>query len=244
MTELLNRVLDSHCGLHNWSKVLGASLRLSVGGPFWQARGWPEISREQIVTFDAHRRHMTLTPFVGTATTAIFDGDDTGAKVLIKDATQVLEEREDPPAAFPPFTETTRWDALSLAYFTGAALWNSFVEPFAFTFAGVGTEEIEPWREGEETWRRLRVTFPSQYPNLNSEQVFYYDSHLLQRRVDYAPDMLGGIPLAHYTFDPQTYEGMVFYTRQTVHPRDARGTADKDSTLLTIDMDSVSVQCK
>lgn len=35
MDELLERVLDTHGGLKKWWKALGASLQLTVDGPFW-----------------------------------------------------------------------------------------------------------------------------------------------------------------------------------------------------------------
>ena len=37
MNDLLNRVLEAHGGLDNWSQVSELTVRLSLGGPFW---GW------------------------------------------------------------------------------------------------------------------------------------------------------------------------------------------------------------
>jgi hypothetical protein len=34
--------------------------------------------------------------------------------------------------------------------------------PFYFPLPGVTIEEIDPWEEAGETWRRLKVNFPSQ----------------------------------------------------------------------------------
>src|ERR1700737_1346572 len=42
MDELLARVLDAHGGLERWSSLEALTARLSVGGPFWGLRGFPD----------------------------------------------------------------------------------------------------------------------------------------------------------------------------------------------------------
>ena len=42
MDELLARVLDAHGGLERWSGLEALTARLSVGGPFWGLRGFPD----------------------------------------------------------------------------------------------------------------------------------------------------------------------------------------------------------
>ena len=39
MDELLAAVLDAHGELQNWAKVKRITARMSLGGPFWAARG-------------------------------------------------------------------------------------------------------------------------------------------------------------------------------------------------------------
>jgi hypothetical protein len=39
MDELLSAALDAHGGLDNWQKARTLTARLSLGGPFWAARG-------------------------------------------------------------------------------------------------------------------------------------------------------------------------------------------------------------
>ena len=64
MDELLSAVLDAHGGLDNWQKAITLTARLSLGGPFWAARGWPDLPSGQTVTLDAHRQHVESTPFL------------------------------------------------------------------------------------------------------------------------------------------------------------------------------------
>jgi hypothetical protein len=43
MDELLTLVLDAHGGLERWSGVSALTAHLSLGGPFWGAKGWPDV---------------------------------------------------------------------------------------------------------------------------------------------------------------------------------------------------------
>ena len=67
-------------------------------------------------------------------------------------------------APFLGFALATPWDAIQVAYFASAAMWNYLTEPFGFTYPGVQAREIEPWNENGETWRRLAVTFRARGP--------------------------------------------------------------------------------
>jgi len=83
----------------------------------------------------------------------------------------------------------------------------------------VQAHEVEPWQEDGETWRRLHVTFPDTIATHNPEQVFYFDADGMQRRMDYAPEVNGSPPTAHYTGDSKTFGGIVVPTRRRVHRR-------------------------
>ena len=54
----------------------------------------------------------------------------------------------------------TPWDLLHAAYFDGYALWTYVTQPFLYSYPDFVVEEIEPWQENGELWRRLKVTFP------------------------------------------------------------------------------------
>src|SRR5688572_25437333 len=58
MDKLLTAVLDAHGGLQNWAKATKITARMSLGGPFWAARGWPDVYSKQTVTIDPHREHI------------------------------------------------------------------------------------------------------------------------------------------------------------------------------------------
>ena len=121
---------------------------------------------------------------------------------------------------------------------TAAAAWNYFTAPFVLTEPGVEAREIEPWQEDGQTWRRLSVTFPE--ATHNREQVFYYDHDFYQRRMDCQPVVTGN-PIAHYTHNPQYFDGFLFYTLRLVHLRAADNVADRNFAPITIDIESVTL---
>ena len=61
--------------------------------------------------------------------------------------------------------------------------------------------------------------------------------------MDYAPDVTGNAPIAHYTHDPKRFDNFFFPTRRLVHLRDARGKADHGFAGITLVFYFVSVKC-
>jgi hypothetical protein len=242
MDDLLARVLEAHGALENWDRVTELTAKLSLGGPFWELRGWPEVYSGQTVTLDAHREHITFAPFSAPDRMSVLDVDPERVSIQTSDG-QVIEERVAPRASFPSDFDdlNTTWDAIQVAYFTSAATWIYLTEPFVFTYAGVTANEIDPWDEHGERWRRLAVRFPPAIANHNPDQVFYYDEQVMLRRMDYSPDVTGNPRVAHYTHDPQTFDGFVFPTRRRVHLYDEEGNADQTFAPITLDVEHVTV---
>ena len=161
MDELLSAVQDAHGGLANWTKATRITARLSLGGVFWAARGWPDVYKNQTVILDPHREHISFAPFTASGRVSVLDVDPERVTITAGDGS-VIEERTNPRATFPPafVPASTPWDAIQVAYFTSAAVWNYLTAPFVFSRPGVVVREIAPWDEGGETWRRLAVDLP------------------------------------------------------------------------------------
>ena len=92
-------------------------------------------------------------------------------------------------------------------------MWTYLTTPFLFAMDGIATEELQPWREDGETWRRLKVTFPDGIATHSAVQVFYFGSDGLLKRHDYDADVLGGSPAAHYVHEYQMFWG--FWSQRT-----------------------------
>ncbi|MGH3522414.1 MAG: hypothetical protein ACRDU4_06200, partial [Mycobacterium sp.] len=241
-SELLENVMKAHGELANWQGVGSVTAEIVLGGPFWIMRGWPEAELKLTVSLVAHREHITMAPFPALNQLSVFDVDPEQLSIRTTDG-QVIDERNAPRSSFPSFdVQTTKWDPIQIAYFTSAACWNYFTQPFGFTYPGVTVHEIQPWQETDETWRRLAVKFPASNANHNPDQVFYYDTNFMMRRMDYAPDVTDNAPVAHYTHNPKTFDGFVFPTRRRIHLRGPDGIAEQGFALITLDVSSVSVE--
>jgi len=242
MDKLLADVMDAHGGLQEWAKATGLTARMSLGGPFWAARGWPGVYDDVTVTIDPRRQYIRFAPF--TAPDRMSSLRVGPERLTITDLDgRVVEERTDPRASFPLAFDpaATLWDAVQVAYFTSAAVWNYMMEPFVFAQPGVEAREIEPWTEGGKTWRRLAVRFPRTIANHNADQTFYYDDAFMQTRMDYSPDVTGRPPVAHYSSNPKSFDGFTFPTRRRVHLHDEHGIADQQFAPITIDVVEVRV---
>jgi hypothetical protein len=99
--------------------------------------------------------------------------------------------------------------------------------PFLLTFPGVQAREISPWQEDGQTCRRLHVTFPASITTHSAEQVFYFGADGLLRRLDYTTEVNAGDPVAHYTEDYKTFDGLAFPTRRRVYRRNPGRTPDR-----------------
>jgi hypothetical protein len=243
VNPLLSEVLEAHGGAAAWSEVERLVARLSLGGPFWELRGWPGVYADQTVTVAARHEEIAFSPFTAPDRESylVTEPERIGLRTT---AGEVLEERADPRPSSPlPFDPLrTKWDALQVAYFTSCACWSYLTTPFLLALPDVVAVEAEPWHEAGETWRKLDVTFPASVATHNTAQSFYFGADdLLLRRLDYSPDVTGNPPMAHYVYDSREFGGFVFPTRRRVCTHDGAGVADQSRVVITIDIEEIEV---
>jgi len=111
MDDLLARILEAHGGLENWANTAGLTAKLSLGGPFWELRGWPDLYAGQTVTLETHRQHITFAPFTAPDRASTLDVDPERVSIETSDG-RVVEERVAPRASFPSNFDDfkTTWD--------------------------------------------------------------------------------------------------------------------------------------
>lgn len=111
-------------------------------------------------------------------------------------------------------------------------------DPLLFFIAIPGFEvtEIDPWTEGDELWRGLRVHFPDHIASHSVEQDFYFGPDFLLRRHDYRVDVAGGFPAAQYVHDIVDVEGLEFPTRRWAYLRGPELLPVRDLLLVAIDL--------
>jgi hypothetical protein len=135
----------------------------------------------------------------------------------------------------------TPWSAPQLIYFLGYALWMYVTLPYSFRLDGVAYEEVEPWNEKGETWRRLKVTYPLSFPSHSPEQTHYFDEKGLMRRQDYSVDVRNDTKVAHYMHGQQKFDGFIFPTRRRIYRCDANRTPLMDQLLISADLGDYQV---
>lgn len=232
MSELLDQALLAHGGLDRWRAATAIRARASASGLVFSSKGYGEALKDVGVTVSTREQLTTLDRFLTPGNRAICTPVRT---VIENEAHQALASRNDPLAAFDGHVGDTPWDNLHLAYFLGYALWNYFNEPFYLTLPGFETEELGPWEESGETWRRLRVVFPDAIATHSKEQTFYFNAEGLLVRKDYAPYVRGNLPAAHYLLEHQSVDGLILPAKRRIYRRGADGQRIADALLIAVD---------
>jgi hypothetical protein len=147
---------------------------------------------------------------------------------------------DQPRASFAGHTLESQWTRLQLAYFVGTAMWTYLTQPFPFALPGFETSEPEPWQEGSEEWRRLRVVWPSYLATHSTEQTLYFGADGLVRRHDYDVEIQGSTGGAHFMSDYTEVAGIMLPTKHRIFPRGAEDQALTEPLLISIDVSEVS----
>jgi len=237
MAELLEVALAAQGGMQRWQQIETLSARLSVSGIMFGLKGKPDPFRDAEVVVERKRPRTVYAPFAGNGKRGVFET----SRVLIEtDAGKVLQERDEPRRAFAGHKRETQWDDLHLLYFTGYAIWNYLWAPFFLTLPGFEVRELEVRQDDDGHWRRLAAKFPPGFPTHCPEQTFYFDGDGLLRRVDYGPDVLGGVPVAHYCYDHQDFSGIVLPTRRRAMLRGPDNQPQPGPVAVSIDIRNVT----
>jgi hypothetical protein len=236
MSDLATLAMDAHGGLDRWRKLKTVSARLLQSGALWKLKGQDGTLNDVHLTVDLRREWASHWPFVQANQHTSFQPD----RVAIETSDgAVVEERFNPRESFRGHVLDTPWDNLQLAYFAGYAMWTYLNTPFLFALPGVETEEIQPWQENGEAWRRLKVTFPASIATHSAEQTFYFDQQGLLKRHDYDVDILGGTAAAHYVSELKEFSGIILLTRHTVFGRQPDGRSVPTPLVVSIDISEV-----
>lgn len=238
MTDLLDEVITAHGGLTRWKEIRNVHTHLASTGAVWELKGQTGLFTSVDVDVDPHAQHVAATPFVHDGWRGVFERD----RVRVENQNGEIEEsRTEPRSAFDTHDLFTQWDHLHAIYFGGTALWTYITLPFVLVEPGFHTEEIEPWNEKGETWRRLQVTFPDTIATHSTEQVLYIDDTGLIRRHDYLAEVTKGGPGAHYLHDHKDFDGIVFPTRRQVYPRQPDNESAAEPLLINMAFDNYTL---
>jgi len=236
---LLNKSIEAHGGLRRWQSIKEIVVQIRCGGVALPLRFQFGTFKSYEGRISTTKPHIIFSPFAGKGKRGVFSGNTVRIE---SDKGQVLAERTDAKATFSDFRHKFYWDNLDALYFGGYAIWNYFSVPFVLLHEGFEIQEIDPRKENDQTWRRLKVFFPPDIPTHCREQVFYFNSEGLLMRLDYTAEVFGGwAKAAHYCRAHKNFSGLIIPTIRQVLPRKSDGAPRSFPTLVWIEVDQVII---
>jgi hypothetical protein len=237
MNDLLALAIKAHGGLRRWQQLSRFRAVASISGEMWALKGRPDLLEGIVLEGETRDQRMIVSPFPvpGWYTTW-----EPYRQTIATAAGIPIAERRDPAASFAGLTRQSQWDDFQVAYFAGEAGWNYFTAPFVLARSDFLTEEIEPWREDGQVWRRLLATYPDSVVAHCRQQIYHFDDAGLLRRLDYTVDILGGGAAVHYPSAYRGFTGVVVPTRRRVYVRNPDGTPARESVSMAIDIADVA----
>ena len=233
MNNLLDSAVAAHGGLERWSQVNSITVDASITGAIWNVKNQGDALKDVRFEVDTKRELLTM-DFVGQDKRSVFEPHR--VEIQRSDG-ELIEARNDPEKSFDGHEFETPWDDIHLGYFVGEALWTYLNTPFLYTWPGFVTEEIASIGVDEETWRRLRVTFPDHIKSHTREQISCIGPDGLLRRHDFTIDVNGGAPAMLYATDYRDVEGIIIPTKR-------RAWLDDDQLVpaVAIDMGEITIR--
>jgi hypothetical protein len=235
--ELLHEVLQAHGGLDRWNSYEKVQATIVTGGQLFGMKGTPQDPTPRRMTVATRREWASVTPYGADDQHTDFTANRIAIEKI--DGT-VVKERLRPSEHAEGKAVDAPWDALDRAYFNGYALWTYLTTPFHFAMPGFDVEEIASWREQDELWRGLRVTYPAGVVSHSRQQDFYFGSDFLLRRHDYHVEASGGFAAAQYMFELVRVQGITLPTKRRAYMRDPNLLPIHERLMVSIDISNVS----
>src|SRR5258708_25529961 len=235
--ELLEKALAAHGGLARWSCFATGQAPLVTGGQLFGLKGPPQDPTPRRMTVATQREWASVFPYGADDQRTDFTANRIAVEKV--DGT-VVQERLRPSEHAEGKAVDAPWDVLDRAYFNGYALWTYLTTPFHFAMPGFAVEEVEPWREDDELWRVLRVTYPPNIASHSREQDFYFGPDFLLRRHDYHVEPSECFAAAQYVFDSVTIQQIPLPTKRRPYMIDQRLLPIHDRLMVSIDLSEIS----
>ena len=236
MNDLLAFALSAHGGLDRWNVFNSLSATASIDGAIWHIKGQPGMLLDKTFTIETRKEVLTISPFPTPGLQSRCSAD---RLIFVDDFGRVAGEREHPARGYESPTLETPWDRFDVAYFASEAVWTYLTSPFVYTYPGFATEEIAPWHEGGEVWRRLQVTFPDYIFTHTKTQITYFGPDGLMRRHDYTVDILGGATGANYPTDYLEVQGLMIPTKRRIYAYDQDRRRVPEPLLVSLDFSNL-----
>jgi hypothetical protein len=203
---LLDDAIEASGGLERWNTLQRFTLHLSIKGALFSRTGRARQFKNLVAEGSTRTQSVCFTGLTRGERSGNYQPD----LVTIQNLDgQVLRTWLNPSLDFLDHGDDPLADDLHLIFFCGFSIWNYLTTPFLLAHPDVTVEELSPWQEDEQIWRRLRALFPPHIVTSSPEQILYFDENGLQRRTDH--DLLGA-RVAHYSSAHQAFSGIVVPT--------------------------------
>jgi len=220
MNGLLAEILDAHGGVGRWRKYAKVHATIVSGGGFFALKGVLQDPSPRRMTVWLHEERSSVTPYGAADQRTMFTPDRIAIEKL--DGTLVAERRAPRDS------------------FAGHQLNTYFTTPFLLGMSDVRVEEIEPWKEGPDTWRVLRAYFPGSIETHCLVQDFFFGDDLMLRRHDYQVNIAGGFAAAQLTSEYREAGGIRLPTRRRAYTRGPDRRPILDMLMVSIDISEVN----
>jgi len=237
MSNLLEFALEAHGGMKRWNEFQTLRAELSIAGAIWDVKSCPGMLTDKTFELQTRYQQISITPFSEQDLRAVFVPDCQTIETLNG---EVVEMRKHPETAFANQVRATPWDKFHAAFFASEALWTYLTSPFLYTYPGFESEEIEPWEENGERWRRLRVTFPDHIVSHTKTQITHFGPDGLMRRHDYTVEILGGATGANYSTNYQDCQRLMMPMTRRIYAYDEKLQKVPEPLLVSIDFRHVT----
>lgn len=227
---LLDDVIDASGGMTRWNSLSRFTLHLSIGGTLFADAGHAREFKDVTAEGSTRTQSLRFTGITGGERSGSFQPD---AITIEKLDGEVLQTWSNPVPAFAEAGSPALADELHLVFFCGVAIWSYLTIPFLLAHPDVVIEELSPWQQSTETWRRLRVQFPPALMTLASEQILYFDQSALQRRADHE---LFGMKVAHTSWAHDNFGGIVVPTLRRIQATQPDGTVIPKPVLMDVEI--------
>ncbi|MET4278389.1 MULTISPECIES: hypothetical protein [unclassified Bradyrhizobium] len=227
---LLDDVIDASGGMARWNSLSRFTLHLSVAGTLFSSTGHASEFKDVTAEGSTRTQSVRFTGITGGEHSGSFQPDAITIESL---EGEILRTWRNPSLAFTEAGSPTLVDELHLVFFCGVAIWNYLTNPFLLAHPDVVVEELPPWQENNESWRRLRAQFPPGLITLAPEQIFYFDDNALQRRTDHD---LFGMKVAHYSWAHDSFGGIVVPTLRRAQTLRPDGTVVTKPVLMDVEI--------
>jgi hypothetical protein len=198
---LINEVIEASGGLARWTGITQFTLHLSIDGELFAGRrGY----RDMVADGLTQNQFVRFTGFSGPDILGLYQPQHV---TLENQNGKTLRSWPMPKPFLLDHVHLD--DDLQLVFICGVSLWNYLTTPFLLASPEIKVEELAPWKEQNQSWRRLRAVFPAHITTPAAEQIFYFDDKGRQRRADH--DFFG-IRSAHYSWAHQSFNDIVVPT--------------------------------